>query len=81
MAKQKKFTNVVGTFNGVGDVTESESLLLPKAEKGTKELDPGFESIYDYDKLTPLVNKARIDFLKEISKKIDAIDLKKINLV
>lgn len=78
MAKQIKFTNEIGTFNGVEGVTEAESIHLPKAEKGTKELDLGFETIYGYEKLEPLINNARKSFQKEISKKIDPLDLEKI---
>ena len=43
MTKQKKFTNDIGNFNGVGGVTEAESLFLPKYTKGRKLLDSGFD--------------------------------------
>lgn len=79
MGKQKKFTNIVGDFNGVGGVTESESLHLPKAEKGTKKLDPGFETIYGYDQLEPLVEQARIDFACDLKQNIEQIDIDRIN--
>ena len=79
MGKQKKFTNKVAAFNGVNGLTESESLHLPKAEKGTKELDPGFETIYGYEHLDPLVQQARIDFENDLTKNIDQIDIDKIN--
>ena len=79
MGKQKKFTNIVGDFNGIGGVTESESLHLPKAEKGTKRLDPGFETIYGYELLEPLVTQARIDFANDLIQNIDQTDIDKIN--
>lgn len=79
MGKQKKFTNQKGDFNGVDDVTESESIFLPKAEKGTKELDEGFDTIYGYQHLKPLVTQARINFKNDIIQNIEQIDVDRIN--
>lgn len=79
MGKQKKFTNEIGDFNGVGGMTEAESLNLPKYIKGRKALDLGFETIYGYEFLNPIIEKTRKDFIDDIKTKIGNNDIAKIN--
>lgn len=79
MKRQKKFTNEIGDFNGVGGVTEAESLHLPKDIRGTKQLDDGFDTIFSYQKLMPLVLKARVSFQKDIENRLSQNDIEKIN--
>lgn len=78
-SKQKKYNSKVGDYEGVSGVTEYESNGLPTPYSGIKVLDPGFETIWDYDKLYPLVKKARKDFAKDLRLKIDQEDILKIN--
>ncbi|MEQ8909390.1 MAG: hypothetical protein RIC95_09370 [Vicingaceae bacterium] len=80
MSKQKKFTNKIGTFNNVKGITEPESHNLPRDKRGRKELDEGFDSIYEYNKLDNLIRKTQNEFSKVISKKIDKQEFKQINL-
>lgn len=80
MGKQKKLTNEIGDFNWVGGVTEAESLFLPKMIKGRKELDIGFESIYDYDLLIPIITRTQIKFNDDVRSNIGSTNLNKINL-
>ncbi len=80
MAKQKRYTKEIGTYDGISDVNEFESNLLPTPQNGIKILEPGFEPIWQYDKhLNPLLIQARTDFKREITTTIDSGDLLKIN--
>lgn len=79
LRKQKKFTNQIGDFNGVEGMTEAETLHLPKDIRGTKQLDDGFDLIYNYEELMPYVLKARVSFQKDIEKKLSQNDIEKIN--
>lgn len=79
MGKQKKFTNDIGDYNGIGGVTEAESLFLPKYVKGRKKLDAGFETIYDYHFLTPIVEQTCKDFFDDIKSNMSKTEILKIN--
>lgn len=79
MSKQKKITNQRGDFNGVSDITELESRFLPKADKGRKILDDGYDKIYEYELLEPIILDARERFKEKILSEIGQNDLDKIN--
>jgi len=78
--KQKKLNNEIGNFDWVHGVTEAESQFLPKAIKGRKGLDEGFETIYNYDKLKKIVSKTQQNFDDDIRSSIPNEDLERINL-
>jgi hypothetical protein len=79
MKRQKKFNNEIGDFNGVGKITEAESLFLPSHKKGIKKLEESYESIFDYDKLKVFVNQARKDFLDDIKIELPNKSIIRIN--
>lgn len=79
MGKQKKFTNDIGIYNGIGEITEAESLNLPKYVKGRKRLDAGFETIYEYELLDPIIEQTRKDFFDDIKSNISKREISKIN--
>jgi uncharacterized protein YlxP (DUF503 family) len=74
---QKKFNDGEGTYNGVSNITEAESLHLPKIEFGRKKMTDGYEKIFEYDLLPRIVEATRKKFNRAI-KKIDSQDLEKI---
>ncbi|PZO35045.1 MAG: hypothetical protein DCE86_00120 [Flavobacteriaceae bacterium] len=75
---QRKFTNRRGTFSGVSNITEAESLHLPKDVRGRKSLTPGYEDIFEYQLLLPILKSIRRKFKRSVSK-IPSSDLDKIN--
>ncbi|QSE96510.1 hypothetical protein [Fulvivirga lutea] len=79
MPKQRKYTKAIGTFKWATNVTEYDVEGLPNPEKGIKALDPGFETIWNYEFLMPLVEKARKKFFKKVTNKLPQNDLIKIN--
>lgn len=79
MKKQKKFNKKVGGYDGVDGITEYESVHLPNPQQGPKVLEPGFDTIWNYDILTPLVNQARIDFRNDLNDSIKKKEIEKIN--
>jgi hypothetical protein len=79
MAKQRKLSTEIGDFNGVGGMTEHEAFFLPEVKGGTKVLDLGYEDIYGYELLGPIIENARTEFKKTVVKGIGEADFNKIN--
>lgn len=68
--KQKKLNNIKGNYNGVEDITEAESVVIPKDSKGTKTIEEEYKTIFDYEILDGLVNEYKQDFVDNIKSKI-----------
>lgn len=79
MKRQKKFNNIIGNFNGVENITEPESLFLPKNMKGVKLLEEEYDSIFAYDILQTLIEDSRKSFEDDIRCNIRKRSFKQIN--
>jgi hypothetical protein len=79
MGKQKKLNKKKGVYKGVEGLSEFEAELLPNPQQGPKALDPGFETIWHYENLVPLIKQARIDFNNDLAQKVKKSEIKKIN--
>jgi hypothetical protein len=79
MKRQKKLTNNRGDYNGLGDVTETESIFLPKNEKGIIQLEKKYEDIFDYQLLKNLIVESRKSFDDDIKSNIPKKYIKQIN--
>ena len=68
--RQKKLNNIKGDFNGVEDITEAESVVIPKDSSGTKVIEEEYKTIFDYEILDNLVNEHKQDFVDDMKTKI-----------